>query len=99
MRASNREEAIKVALNQLINNNCNCNYKDRGLSLYIQKYIIIKISYNKYYTKSNRQLLKCLSSSNLNSFTEGESTVNWGSEFQSLITLLLKNFDLAYEFI
>ena len=39
-----------------------------------------------------------LTSSILNSFTEEESTINWGSEFQSLITLLLKNLDLVYEF-
>ena len=31
-------------------------------------------------------------------FTEGESTIDWGNEFQSLITLLLKKFDLESEF-
>ena len=30
--------------------------------------------------------------------TEGESTINWGNEFQSLNTLLLKKFDLVSEF-
>ena len=40
----------------------------------------------------------CLSSSILKLFKEGESTIYWGNEFQSLITLLLKKFDLVSEF-
>ena len=52
----------------------------------IDKYVL---SYSNYYTKSNKQLLYCLSSSVLKSLTKGESTIDWGNEFQSLITLLL----------
>ena len=64
---------------------CICIYKDKGFRLYIHNN---KNAIN-YYTKSNKQSLKCLSSSDLKTLAKGELTIDWDKQFQSLITLLL----------